>query len=153
MDDEDLGFDAEDNEELQNEQRRKEEFARQHPLLKQSKEILSIVSTLLDTCSDERVTAHHGAGLRESAMVVMVKLSSAIQSEDYLISMQNAAIIRDHAEYLRLSNHLLSSSGAFDETYVAMFRREMEQFRLLFREWAQTISKMERDGEDEWGLF
>jgi hypothetical protein len=95
----------------------------------------------------------YGSTLRESAMIIVAKLNSALLSDNYLLCIQNAALIRDHGEYLRLSNHMLDSSGAFDEKYVTMFRQEMETFRLLFKEWTETIHKMENDLEDEWGLF
>jgi len=41
----------------------------------------------------------------------VAKLSSALASNNYLLCMQNAALIRYHGEYLRLSNHMLEASG------------------------------------------
>lgn len=153
MDEDDFEFSQEENEELENEMRKEKEKLRKHPLLKQAKEILSIVDALLDTCNDELIAEQYGGTLRESAMIVVVKLSSGLASDNYLLCMQNAALIREHGEYLRLSNHMLRSSDAFDEKYITMFRQEMENFRLLFKEWAKEIRKMENDFEDEWGLF
>ena len=153
MDDEEFEFSAEENEEFENEQRKKREELKKHPLLKQAKEIVSIVDALLSSCSEEEEVDFYGNTLRESAMIIVAKLTSGLQSDNYLLCMQNAAIIREHGEYLRLSNHMLNHSGTFDEKYVNMFRQEMENFRLLFKEWAVEIRKMENDFEDEWGLF
>lgn len=153
MDEDDFNLSEEDNEDLENEMRKEREKLRKHPLLKQAKEILNIVDALLDTCNDEMMSKHYGSTLRESSMIVVAKLSSALASDNYLLCMQNASLVREHGEYLRLSNHMLKSSGSFDEKYVSMFRQEMEKFRLLFIEWAKEIHKMENDYEDEWGLF
>lgn len=153
MDNDDFELSPEENEELEKEMRKEREMLKKHPLLKQAKEILSVVDTLLDTCNDAAMGERYGATLRESAMILVVKLSSALISDNYLLCMQNAALIREHGEYLRLSNHMLNSSGAFDKKYVKMFRGEMENFRLLFKEWAKEIGNKENDVEDEWGLF
>lgn len=152
MDEDDFGFNEEENEELENEMRKENEKLQKHPLLKLAQEILAIVDALLDTCNDE-MKETYGSTLRESAMLVVAKLHSGLASDNYVLCMQKAAIIREHGEYLRLSNHMLSSSGAFDEKYVALFRQEMETFRLLFKAWAGEIQQMENDSEDEWGLF
>lgn len=153
MDDEDFEFSEEEKEEFEKEERKKREELKKHPLLKQAKEIVSIVDALLTTSSDEQEVEMYGNTLRESAMIIVAKLSSGLRSDNYLLCMQNAAIIREHGEYLRLSNHMLNHSGSFNEKYVEMFRQEMENFRLLFKEWAEEIRKMENDFEDEWGLF
>jgi hypothetical protein len=152
MDDEDFEFSEEENAEFEREQTEERAKLKKHPLLKQAKEINTIVDALLTTCNDPQEELY-GNTLRESAMIIVAKLSSGLRSNNYLLCMQNAAIIREHGEYLRLSNHLLNHSGAFDEKYVTMFREEMENFRLLFMEWAKEIRKMENDVQDEWGLF
>ncbi len=152
MEEDGFDFSEEENEGYEKEMRKENEKLQKHPLLKQAKEVLAIVDALLDTCSDETREVY-GSTLRESAMIVVAKLHAGLASDNYALCMQKAAIIREHGEYLRLSNHLLSASGAFDEKYVAMFRQEMETFRLLFKDWAKEIQQMENDLEDEWGLF
>jgi len=153
MDNEDFEFSEEENEEFENEQRKEREKLKKHPLLKQAKEIVSILDALLATSNEEEDADQYGNTLRESAMIIVAKLTSGLRSDNYLLCMQNAAIIREHGEYLRLSNHMLNSSDGFNEKYVDMFRQEMENSRLLFKEWADEIRKMENDFEDEWGLF
>jgi hypothetical protein len=153
MDNEDFYLSDEENEEFEKERREEREKLQKHPLLKQAKEILSIVDALLDTCKDEEISKMYGDTLRESAMTIVAKLSSALVSDNYLLCMQNAAIILEHGEYLRLSNHKLNSSGALDKKYVDMFREETENFRHIFKDWAKEIRKMKSDVEDEWGLF
>lgn len=155
FDDNDFDFDDlsdEEREEIEREMQKQDTEVNKHPLMLQAKEILQIVDALLDS-TDSDMIEMYGGTLRESAMLLIVKLSSALRSDSYVLCMQNAALIRDHAEYLRLSNHMLIDSNAFDEKYIIMFREEMEKFRLLFKTWAKEIRDKENDFEDEWGLF
>ncbi len=158
IDDDDF-FEEDDelSEEEQRELERREEEEdfriESHPLNVQAGEIMDMIDVLLDTASEDSTRDMFGATLRESAAIIMAKLASGLRSDSYLISMQKAAIIRDHAEYLRLSNHMLTNLKTFDPKYVKAFREEMEKFRELFIEWAAEIRNMDDDIEDEWGLF
>jgi len=146
-------FSDEENEEFEKQRKEEERRLHEHPLYVQAKEIMAIVDTLMDTASEEAREMHEST-LRESAMIVCAKLASGLMSDSYVICMQKASIIRDHAEYLRLSNHSLNYSESFDPKYVNLFREEMEKFRELFKLWAVEIHKMEPDFEDtDWGLF
>lgn len=94
------------------------------------------------------------SSLTGAMMVLTAKLYAALHSDSYLVCMQNAAIIRSEAEYLRLSSHMLNSSNDYDRAYVAVFREDMEKFRALFAEWTKKIHSMDKDDiEDDWGLL
>ncbi|MCD6067102.1 MAG: hypothetical protein K0S33_1928 [Bacteroidetes bacterium] len=154
--DDDFDFDDlsdEEKEEFEKERKEKKNRTKNHPLMIQAKEIVEMVNVLLETCNDETFAEVYGGTLRESTMMIRVKLTSALDSDSYLLCMQNAALIREHAQYLRLSNHSLKMSKGFDEQHVNMFRQEMEKFRMLFRDWIKEVRNMEEDYEDEWGLF
>ena len=159
MNDDDFGAfsydDLSDDEkrEIERQQQEEDERLANHPLNVQANEIMNMIDVLLDTCNDEKARDMYGSTLRESAMIILAKLASGLTSDDYVLSMQKASIIRDHAEYLRLSNHMLNSLEVFDKAYVKAFREEMEKFRGLFREWAAEIREQENDFDDEWGLF
>jgi hypothetical protein len=155
FDDNDFDFGElsdEEREEIEREMKAEDARVNKHPLMLQAQEILNIVDSLLDSTDSETIDMYGGT-LRESTMMLVVKLSSALRADSYVICMQSAAIIRDHAEYLRLSNHMLTDSEAFDEKYITMFREEMDRFRELFKIWAKEIRNKENDFEDEWGLF
>jgi hypothetical protein len=155
FDDDDFDFGElsdEEREEIERERKEQDERVNKHPLILQAQEILQIVDALLSSTDSETIEMYGGT-LRESTRMLVVKLSSALRADSYVICMQSAAIIRDHAEYLRLSNHMLADSEAFDEKYITMFREEMEKFRELFKTWAIEIRDKENDFEDEWGLF
>lgn len=154
IDDDDFDFDEDfSDEDFEKQREEEEQKLKEHPLFIQAHEILHIVDVLMDT-ADEEAREMHAPLLKESALIICAKLSSVLTSNSYVICMQKAAIVRDHAEYLRLSNHMLDYSDSFDSKYVKMFREEMEKFRTLFKLWAAEIHKMEPDFEDtDWGLF
>lgn len=153
-DDDDFDFgDLPDDGEFEKEMEREDRKIDSHPLYSQAKEIMTLVDVLLDTNDDENLRLHFGPTLKESAMIILAKLNSGLRSDSYVTAMQKASLIRDHAEYLRLSNHTLNSTKGFDPKYVKLFRQEMEKFRELFVLWALEIHKMSPDYEDEWGLF
>ena len=156
-DDDDFDFNEElspeEREELERELREEETRRKNHPLTKQSKEIYNIVNAIVESLpEDEREM--NGGLLLESAMVIEAKLAGAMNCGSWVLSMQNAAIIRSHAEYLRLSNHSLRAMSSAENDYIDLLRREMETFRELFREWVKEFDKIPDDEpEDEWGLF
>lgn len=138
------------------ERQRKEEDERlnSHPLFRQANEVLRLLDALLNAVGEQEEVEIYGTALRESAMTVVAKLAAGLQSESYVVCMQAAAIIREHAQTLLLANHLLTYTQATETEYIALFREEMETFRKLFKEWAAEINRMPVDFEDEeWGLF
>jgi hypothetical protein len=145
----------EENEELNQEMERRRRSVKNHPLFKQVNEASHTLKTLLESSNQSGEDLESFTeSLTGAMMVVTAKLYAALGSDSYLVCMQNAAIIRNEAEYLRLSSHMLNFSKNYDKAYVSVFREEMEKFRILFIEWAKQIHTMDRDGlEDEWGLF
>jgi hypothetical protein len=123
-----------------------------HPLNRKAYEILELIEALYGLTTDDMGRAGIET-MRQSSHMLITKLASGLRTESYHLAMQNAAIIRYHAEYLRLSNHSLKEDVDIDERYIRMFREEMENFRLLFREWVATFGTLTRYGDDEWGLF
>jgi hypothetical protein len=112
-----------------------------------------MIATMMAVCPDDEFQKYDLRLMADSAAIVKVKFFSALRTDAYLVAAQNAAIIREHGEYLRLSNHSLMREQFLDERYVTVFREEMENFRLLFREWGKTFDKLEKFDGDEWGLF
>jgi hypothetical protein len=158
LDDDNFNFSYDDlseeeKNELERQQQEEDERMNNHPLNIQAHEIMNMIDVLLDTCNDETARDAYGRTMRDSATIILAKLASGLRSDDYVISMQKASIVRDHAEYLRLSNHMLNSLEVFDKAYVKAFRQEMEKFRELFGDWAKEIHKQENEYHDDWGLF
>ncbi len=142
----------EEREELDREMREEKEYVKNHPLNRQAKEVYEVVSAIVDSMSDEGREMVGGL-MMDSAMMIRSKLAGALGSKSWLICMQNASIIRYHAEHLRLSKHSLARFTDTANDYGQLLRREMETFRELFREWTVEFRAYEDEFEDEWGLF
>lgn len=154
-----MNFDDDDFEEefsKEDWEREREEEDRRvnaHPMYVKAKEIMELVDVMYDLCPDETSREMNLRPMQDSAMIMNAKLNSALRTDSHIVAFQNAAIIREHGEFLRLSNHSLADEEWLEERYVKMFREEMEKFRLLFCDWVTTFEKLERYGDDEWGLF
>jgi hypothetical protein len=134
--------------------REEEKKRKNHPLTRQAEEIYQVVSALLDRAPDEEDLSIYAEPMRDSAMIIPVKIAGAMGSGSWLLSMQNAAIIRSHAEYLLTATSGLKYEAKIDQQYVKMLREEMIHFRELFVEWIKELHEMEdEDFTDEWGLF
>ncbi len=157
-DDDDFNFDFEDlspeeQEELEKEFREKEEQVKKHPLRIKGNEIYEVVSAFIESLEDDAKDMY-GSTLMESALVINGKLAGAIGCDSWLICMQNASIVRYHAEYLHTATGGLTAFTNADKDYVKVLRTTMQEFRELFKEWVKTFSDFEKeDYTDEWGLF
>ncbi|HWY12784.1 MAG TPA: hypothetical protein VN026_15730 [Bacteroidia bacterium] len=147
--DEDNIFDDPDDDEFERLQKRKKNL----PVFKKALEIAHTVNAL-NVClkgRDKEMYAHH---LSESSLILGAKIAGAVGSGSWLIAMQNAAIVRYHAEWLLTATSGLKTMTKADKDYIKVLRNEMEEFRDLFNEWVKEIHKMDKDDfEDEWGLF
>jgi len=156
FDDDDFDFDDlsdEEKAEFEKEQKEKDKRLRNHPLFKKANEILTLVEAIIETLPEDEKEMY-GSTLMESALILAPKLAGAMQSDSWLICMQNASLIRYHAEYLLLSNHSLNEIEKADTSYIALLRTEMEEFKQLFKVWMTEVNKLDReDFEDDWGLF
>ena len=158
MDDNDFNFNFDDlspeeMKEIEQEQREKNRQLRASPVFKKAKEILDTVTALIESLSEKDRELYESI-LIESAMMLAPKIAGAMGSENWLISMQNAAIIRYHAEYLLTSTSGLKMFTNAQKEYVQLLRNEMEEFRQLFKGWVKTFEKLEHEEyTDEWGLF
>ena len=159
MEDE-FNFDFEDltpeeKEELEQEEKKRKAYINNHPLFMKAQEIPETVSALLESFPEEEMRKMYASTLTESAMMLAPKLAGAMGSNSWLLCMQNASLIRYHAEYL-----LTSTSGIqlffenADKDYVQVLRDDMLEFRALYNEWMKEIRQLdEEEYTDEWGLF
>ncbi len=157
-DDNDFGFGdeltPEENEELDRQMREEEKRRRNHPLTKQAEEIYRVVTALVESITDEMEREMFGSTMLDSCMIIPAKIAGAMGSGSWLLSMQNAAIIRSHAEYILTGTSGLKYESNVDQRYVQMLREEMLKFQSLFVEWVKEIQQMEdEEYVDEWGLF
>lgn len=155
-DDFDFNFDDlsdEEKEEIEKQQREERQALETSPIYIKAFEIYNTVNALVESLSDDDKEFYQSI-LLESSMILAPKIAGAFGSESWLICMQNASIIRYHAEYLHNSTSGLRLFTKAQKEYVQLFRTDMEEFRELFKEWVKTFDKLEHEEYvDEWGLF
>lgn len=88
----------------------------------------------------------------ENAMVLKVKLASAEKMKLWDLKMENASIIRKNARELVVQYHSLKMFGFEDVKYYKLVRDQLEEFRLLFRDWVADFNP-KHFIVDDWGLF
>lgn len=88
--------------------------------------------------------------LLSDAHEVGVKIRSS-EAGLYIIRMENAAIIRKNAQFIKISTNGFIEDELMEDQYWLVIRNEIDIFRGLFKQWVATFEKDEY--EDEWGLF
>jgi len=69
----------------------------------------------------------------------------------YIIRMENAAIIRKNAQFVKVSTNNFIEDDLMEAEHHLIIRQEIDTFRELFKQWVASFEKDEY--EDEWGLF
>ena len=92
----------------------------------------------------------HVAMIMGDAYEVAVKIKSS-EAGLYTIRMENAAIIRKNAQFIKISTNSFMLEGIMEPQHRQIIRDEIDNFRELFKTWVGTFKKDEF--EDEWGLF
>ncbi|WP_332023945.1 hypothetical protein [Kaistella sp.] len=123
------------------------------PLYKKAEEISQTVRTICDLIpEDNDYLQNTKTHLLENTLVIQAKISGAEAVNLWDIKMENAAIIRKCARELMVSYHSLTAFGFDEANYYLMVRKQIEEFRLLFREWVASFNP-KHFIVDEWGLF
>lgn len=123
------------------------------PLYMKAEEIRQTVKTICDLIPEENTylqeTKMH---MLENTMVMQAKIAGAYGMNLWDIKMENAAIIRKCARELMVSYHSLTVFGFDEADSYLIVRKQLEEFRLLFREWVASFDP-KKFVLDEWGLF
>jgi hypothetical protein len=149
-----MDFNEDDfSEEADNEFESRHEKLKKFPLYIKSMEILDTVDAICESMVKKDNDVYSSI-LRESAMMIPPKIAGAFGSGSWLICMQNAAIIRYHAEYLLTATSGLKHFTKTDKKYIQVMRDDLLEFRDLFAKWVSTFDELEDDDfDDQWGLF
>jgi hypothetical protein len=85
------------------------------------------------------------------AYQVAVKVRSSAGLDLYVLKMENAAIIRKNAMFIRTQIGGMAAMNFIEEDHAIAVKHDIDTFRMLFIEWINTFEKDEF--EDEWGFF
>lgn len=90
--------------------------------------------------------------ITENAIIIPAKVAGAEGGDLYDIRMENAAIIRKAAREISVTVGYLDLGRIEENDYTDLIRNEIENFKLLFREWVKTFDVWNYV-VDDWGLF
>jgi len=123
------------------------------PIYRKGKEILDMVSKIVDLIPDDNKYLMDIKGwILSDAAQLTVKVAGAEAAGLYDLKMENAAIIRKAARDLMVQQHSLESFGFEFVEYYQMVRDLIEEYRLLFIDWVAGFDKWDYV-IDRWGLF
>jgi hypothetical protein len=122
------------------------------PIFQKAEEIRDLVRRIIDSVDDSEFKMIYSNIMLEDSIVIPAKIAGAEAINDYIIKMENATIIKIHARSLQTQAASLILMEILPEDYLRLLRKEIEAFRLLFREWIKTFDSAHKEG-DGWGLF
>lgn len=122
------------------------------PIFQKAEEICELTRRIVDSIDDEQVRMIHSNMMIENSIVLPAKIAGAEAVDDYMIKMENATLIKLHARSLMAQSASLIFEGILPEEYLLLLRKEIEAFRLLFKEWVKSFDSSTACG-DGWGLF
>lgn len=122
-------------------------------IFKKSDEILHTLRTITDLFPEDNehleFTKQH---ILENIYMIQAKLAGAYSIKIWDLKIENAAIIRKCARELMVLQHSLKLFNFAEADYYQIVRRQLEEFRFLFREWVLTFNP-KHFIVDDWGLF
>lgn len=122
------------------------------PIFQKAEEICELTRRIIDSIDDEEIRMIHSNVMLEDSIVIPEKIAGAEAMNDFIMKMENATVVKIHARSLQTQTASLIFEEVLPEEYLRLLRKEIEAFRLLFREWIKTFHKSPKEG-DGWGLF
>jgi hypothetical protein len=147
-DDENDNLPEDDDCDPEKEQRRVESL----PIYQKAEEIAELTRRIVDSIDDQEVKMLHSNTMLEDSISLSAKIAGAEAVNDFVIRMENATLIKIHARRLQTKSASLIFAGILPEEYLRLLRKEIDTFRVLFKEWVKSFEGCEKEG-DGWGLF
>lgn len=126
---------------------------RNTPLYKKSEEIYETLKIITDLIPDDndhlQFTKQH---ILENIYTIQAKIVGAEAVDLWDLKVENAGIIRKCGRELMVLYHSLKMFGFEEAEYYKIVRRQLEEFRLLFRDWVVGFNP-KHFITDDWGLF
>jgi hypothetical protein len=122
------------------------------PIMIKAHEIFNTTKIIVETIPKAEDELPVRDLMLEDAMMLPVKISGAEAADLYTLRMENAVIIKMHARSLMTFATSLSFESDKNDDYVNLLKAEIEEFKVLFKEWIGGFDKS-NDIPDDWGLF
>lgn len=128
------------------------------PIYKKAEHINELAAAIADTLPEEAEAIFHlPEDIRHDAAMLEVKISEIHNGETYFSRMENAVMLKMHAGNLLKHLWLCDLEGFCDKDYIQTLTKEIDKFRILFKDWVKSFKadKYEYESEetDDWGLF
>ncbi len=123
-------------------------------LYNQGTELLQLSHALCDTLQpteDIKDVEEFRHMIMQNAMTLCPKIRGAEVTSLYTLKMENASVIRYNCRQLSDAVNAAILMGIADENFKEAFDAEIDEFRVLFKDWVSGFTK--DDYEDEWGLY
>jgi hypothetical protein len=101
----------------------------------------------------ETLFHHTKHEMRLNSMTIGAKFAAIAASDSYMMTMENAVLMKIAARNLLAQSAMLQYEGSADPEHIQVLRRAVDEFREIFVEWLATIKPGEDDEPDGWGLF
>ena len=111
----------------------------------------SLKTTEDDELLSKEMMEDHVGMIMGDAYEVAVKIKSSEAGGLYIMRMENAAIIRKNAQFIKISTNSFMLEGMMEPQHRLIIRDEIDTFKELFKTWVASFVK--DDCEDKWGLF
>ena len=111
----------------------------------------SLKTTEDDELLSKEMMEDHLGMIMGDAYEVAVKIKSSEAGGLYIMRMENAAIIRKNAQFIKISTNSFMLEEMMEPQHRQIIREEIDKFKELFKTWVTSFVK--DDCEDEWGLF
>lgn len=122
------------------------------PVFQKAEEIRELTRRIIDAIENEQVKMIHSNTMLEDSMVVSTRIARAEAADDYISKMEHATVVKMHARSLQSQTASLLFEEVVPQEYLRLLRKEIEDFRLLFREWIKSFHGSSKE-DDGWGLF
>lgn len=121
------------------------------PVYKKAENLFELTQTICDVIDEEKDVLHMREMMLGNAMTIPAKIAGAEGGDLYSIRFDNATLIKLSARELLAQTSALRREKLIEEKYIDMFRKEIEEFRILFLEWVKSFDKT-NDISDEWDI-
>jgi hypothetical protein len=122
------------------------------PVYQKAEEIRELTRQIIETTRDERVRVIHMNCMLDDSIIIPDKIAAAEASDDFISKMENATLVKLHARSLQKQCASLVFEDALPKEYLALLSKEIESFRVLFRDWVAGFRNLQGN-DDGWGLY
>ncbi|TAH24405.1 MAG: hypothetical protein EAZ07_09600 [Cytophagales bacterium] len=121
------------------------------PLYKKALQIIELTTMLTGTFDKQKDQLNIAGQMLSNAHLIPAKIAGAEAGDLYSLRIENALLIKIAARELMSQTTLCKHLKLANVDYIQLLREEVEQFRVLFLQWARGFDK-QKDASDEWTI-